>query len=149
MTSTVTKPSAMAAATASPPLPTGIWNALGLPESRYGMTTPPQSVSSSDLARALEVAVAELEPCTADDLNAAVLVLAGLPSARMDEVTTHSVRIGFQMGLSDVPADLLRKAIVEACRTCEWRPAPGKVRGFIADELEMRRVRLERLRAAL
>lgn len=100
----------------------------------------------ADIGALLALAEAEWEPAPEKTILAAAGLLSGLPSQKSVGFDAAASLKIFAMGLDDVPADLLAKAVKQASRECVFRPSPAELRAFIADDLAERFRRLCRLR---
>lgn len=101
-----------------------------------------------DLAELLALAEAESEPAGTEDLLTAGALLGGLPSQKASGLDAKAALRIFAMGMEDVPADLVVKAVRIASKSCTFRPSPAELRVLIADDLAERSRRLARLREA-
>jgi hypothetical protein len=102
-----------------------------------------------DLPELLALAEAESVPASGDELLKAAVLLGGLPSQKTAGLDGKAALQIFGLGMADVPADLLDKAVRIAAKTCTFRPSPAELRALIADDLAERSRRLARLREAL
>lgn len=97
----------------------------------------------------LELAEAQARPADRSEIGKAVAILSGLPARAQSADEAKASMAIYLLGLDDVPADLLAKAVKQAARECTFRPAPAELRALIADDLAERSRRLARLREAL
>lgn len=105
--------------------------------------------ASPGLPQLLVLAEAESEPAATEKLMAAVGILSGLPSQKATGMDAANALRIFEMGMDDVPEDLLIKSVRIAARACTFRLSPAELRALIADDLAERSLRLARLRKAV
>jgi hypothetical protein len=95
----------------------------------------------------LAMARQQMQPATAVAIAKAAAILTGLPSQNNSGESAKAAQAVFEIGLADMPADLLGKALERACKTCRWRPTPAELRALVADDIAERATRLARLLA--
>lgn len=133
----------------SDPVKRQAWVAAGTMPSAGWASTLADCRERLDLAQLLALAEAENEPARLELLLQWGTLLGGLPSQKGAGLEAKAALAIFRMGLEDVPADLLEKAVRTAAKTCTFRPSPAELRALIADDLTERRRRLARLREAV
>lgn len=111
------------------------------------MTTIPASLRQA-LPAAISEARRQLAPPATEAVDETIAMIALLPSKSAGTLDGQVARAAYHVGLSDIPADLLRLAANEAIRSSKFRPSPAELRGFVAEQMAERRRRLHRLEAA-
>lgn len=90
-------------------------------------------------------AVEDLEPAGEDAIDQAIVLLSGLQLSPKQGVTAAALDMAYQIGLDDIPADLLALGVQRAIKSSPFRPMPSEVRKHVELELEARKRRLARL----
>lgn len=126
-------------------MPTGLWACLGEPISGFAITALPDQHAAAHAA-CLARAQADLTAATPDEIDQAIIAVSGLQLSVKQGVSAQALGMAYQIGLDDVPPDLLAKAVRLALKHKVFRPMPAELREFIADELDARQRRLARLR---
>lgn len=103
----------------------------------------------ADLPFLLSLAEAESRPAETGVVMDWAGLLGGLPSQKSSGLDGANALVIFKLGMEDVPADLMEKAVRIAAKTCTFRPSPAELRALIADDLAERSLRLARLRKAV
>lgn len=114
--------------------------------SSWRNTLDDAKAAGSDMAAMLDMAQSDMRPASKAAIAQAAVILSGLPSQANSGDSAKAAQAVFEIGLADMPADLLPVAVERACKTCRWRPAPIQLLELVADELTERRLRIERLR---
>ncbi len=97
------------------------------------------------LDECLARARADLAPPTSDDIDRVIVSLAGKPMQAKSGIDAAALGTGYHLGLDDVPVDLLELGVYRAWKQLTFRPQPNEFIALVADELEARKRRLQRL----
>lgn len=131
---------------AAPPVPKGVWDCLGEELEALAFTRLPENYATMiDACR--RRAVEDLEPAGEDAIDQAIVLLSGLQLSPRQGVTAAALDMAYQIGLDDVPVDLLALGVRRAIQSQPFRPMPSEVRKHIEPELDARKRRLARLGA--
>ena len=100
-----------------------------------------------NLPAARHYASRSLDPASHDERTIAIGMIAAMPSQAVADVFGPAAVHGYHMGLEDLPADLLLLAVKRALQDDKrkFRPGPGELRAYIAEDLASRRRRQKRL----
>lgn len=131
---------------AEPPVKLGVWCCLGEPSSGFPMNELPPEFAHLH-AECLTRAIADLTPATADQIDQAIVLLAGQQLRRESGISAAALENSYHQFL-DLPADLLMLAVQRSIQNSPFRPMVSDMRGRVSDELDTRQRRLMRLEAS-
>jgi hypothetical protein len=127
-------------------VPQGLWDCLGEPSEGFAITVLP---GDQDRYRGecIDRARADLVPAGPDLIDQAIVALAGQRMKASEGINAAALEAAYHIGLDDVPADLLAKAVRMWIKTSPFRPMAADLRNSILPELEARIRRAKRLGA--
>lgn len=134
----------------SPPqLPAGLQGRLDT-DSRYWPATLPPEAARASVELAERAYLEGIQPASPEAIDEALLALSIV--FRTNSIAPAEAEALFKLyerHLSDLPADLLVKAVDRAHRECRFFPKPAELRAFVEDDMNDRRAKAARARLLL
>lgn len=132
-----------------PRLPAGLQGMLDT-DSRYWPATLPPKAARASLELAARAYQAGIQPASPEAIDEVLLALSIV--FRTNSIAPAEAEALFKLyerHLSDLPADLLVKAVDRAHRHCRFFPKPAELRAFVEDDMIDRRQKAARARLLL